>query len=51
MTATVMPPAERRLPFRAVAGLFMKWSPMTKLPAARAPTRMKIVLRVAWSTV
>jgi len=41
-----MPLAETRLPFRAVAGLFIRCRPMTKLPAARAPMRMKSVLSV-----
>ena len=32
-TATTMPPAERRFPLRAVAGLFMRWRPRTKQTA------------------
>ncbi len=38
-TASVMPAAERRLPFRAVAGLFMKWRPRTKQAAPASQAR------------
>src|SRR3989337_271884 len=42
-SATAMPPADRRLPFRAVAGEFIRMRPMTKATApATQATRTRV---------
>ena len=48
--ATVMPPADRRLPFRALAGEFMRWRPSTKQTAPPSWAMKTRVWRVSLST-
>ena len=45
-TASVMPPAESRLPFRAVAGLFIMCRPSTNAEAAASQAKKTTVYSV-----